>query len=183
MSTTGLRILVAGFLLCLTSHALASSVMLVPTSATVGLVTGNQVTFDVVIDFSDVGGTLGGGLDVNFDSNAISLVSVTSAGLGETDFGRDPDNLDGLLESWAVGAGNGLCDATSLILGSLVFEVLPGMGASTQVMVGATDGVAGPWVSGTDFLTLLSPDYNQVQLIGELPEPVFMDGFENQPTD
>lgn len=170
-------------MLFLATNACASSVMLVPTSATVGLLPGNMVSFDVVIDFSDVGGTLGGGLDVSFDSSAISLVSAVSAGLGEAPYGRDPDSLDGLLESWAVGSFTGLGDNMPLTLGTLIFEVLPGpgFGEGTLVTIGATNGVAGPWVSGTDFLTLISPNYNQVQLLGVLPEPLFMDGFEIQP--
>lgn len=48
----------------------ASTVTLVPASPTTDLVEGNFVTFDVIIDFSADGGTLGGDFDVVFDPTA-----------------------------------------------------------------------------------------------------------------
>lgn len=141
----------------------AASVSLLPTSPVGGLNTGDIVTFDVAIDFSDVGGTLGGGFDVNWSPAALGFVDLTSAGLGDPAFGRDPDVFSGLLESWAVGDFTGIISG---LVGSLRFEVLPGMGASSFVLLAPTGGIGGPWVSGVDFVTILQPEYDAVELTG-----------------
>ncbi len=158
--------------------AQAASVQLVPTSAVSGLDDGDLVTFDLVIDFSGEGGTLGGGLDVLFDSAALDFISVNRAAVGDEDFSRDPDSLSDLLESWAVGDFDGLADSGPVLLGSVQFQVLPAMPDTAEVSVSATTGVGGPWVSGGDFVSLLTPQYNLVQLSRPSPT-VFEDGFED----
>jgi cysteine-rich repeat protein len=129
-------------------------------------ITGDPVTFDVIIDFSAEGGTLGGGFDVVFDPAALAFVGLTSTDPADTTFdpafGRDPDFLSGLLQSWAVGNFNGITGPA--LVGSVQFQVLPTMGAATIVAVTPTMGIAGPWVSATDFVTILNPDYNQVEV-------------------
>jgi hypothetical protein len=150
--------------------AKASIVMLVPTSNTSLLIDGDVISFDVMIDFSRVGGTLGGGLDITFNPNDIGLVSVTSAGLGDPDFGRDPDIMEGLLQSWAVGDFDGLGTSGPELLGRVQFEVLSTMGLGSTLTVSGTNGIAGPWISGQDFESFLIPTYNQVKLRrGEAP--------------
>lgn len=143
-------------------HARAASVSLLPTSAVSGLNPGDLVTFDVFIDFSDVGGALGGGFDVTWDPAALGFVDLTSAGLGDPGLGRDPDVLDGLLESWAV--ADFFSGIFSGLVGSLRFEVLPGMGLTSFIALAPTGGIGGPWVSNVDFVTLLQPEYNAVEL-------------------
>lgn len=146
----------------LTPQARAASVSLLPTSAVGNLATGDLVSFDVFIDFSDVGGTLGGGFDVRWDPAALGFVDLASAGLGDPGFGRDPDIFSGLLESWAVADFNGI---VSGLVGSLRFEVLAGMGASTLLALGPTAGIGGPWVSNVDFMVLdPQPDFGAVEL-------------------
>ena len=146
------------------SGANASSVLLVPTSGTSLLTDGSVVSFDVMIDFSDAGGTLGGGLDIAYDATALGLVSVTGTSLGDPGFSRNPDAMSGLLQSWAVGDFDGLGSTGPQLLGRVQFEVLPAMGANTSVTGSATDGIAGPWISGQDFVTILTPNYNQIKL-------------------
>ena len=51
--------------------ALAGSVDLVPTTAVTGVVPGDVVAFDIVLDFSDEP-TLGGGFDLTFDESQLS---------------------------------------------------------------------------------------------------------------
>jgi hypothetical protein len=144
----------------LSSSASASSVFLVPTSNSFNLADGNIISFDVVIDFTDDSGTLGGGLDISFDSSAVSLFSLTRAPLG------DPASISPYQPE---------------VIGSLEFVVLPTMGANTTVTIGAASGIAGPCVSGLDFVTFLNPDYNQDELSTSGTPPVFMDGFEEPP--
>ena len=164
-------LLLLGFL----SGADASSVNLVPTTAVSRLDDGDIIAFDLTIDFSDEEGTLGGGLDIVFDPAALGLVSVTGAGLGDPAFGRNPDVLDGLLQSWAVGDFNAVGSAPGLV-GSVRFEVLPAMGPKTVVRVSGTNGIGGPWVSGRDFVTLLTPVYNQTDLVRGEPPPAAPSG-------
>jgi hypothetical protein len=162
----------------LSSSASASSVFLVPTSNSFNLADGNIISFDVVIDFTDDSGTLGGGLDISFDSSAVSLFSLTRAPLGDPASSRD---LDDLLESLAIGNFSPISPYQPEVIGSLEFVVLPTMGANTTVTIGAASGIAGPCVSGLDFVTFLNPDYNQDELSTSGTPPVFMDGFEEPP--
>jgi hypothetical protein len=143
------------------SNVGAQSISLVPTSAVDNVNNGDTVSFNVVMDFSGYpNGTLGGGFDINFDSSALQFGGLTRNVVGDPAFGRDPDIFDGLLESWAHGDFNGL--PAFAVLGNVWFQVLPTMGASTAVSTSATNGVAGPWIDGTDFVTLIPVVYNEI---------------------
>jgi len=145
----------------LVSSVSAQSIFLTPTGAVDNVNNGDTVSFNIVMDFSGYpNGTLGGGFDINFDSSALQFGGFTRLVVGDPAFGRDPDVFDGLLESWALGDFNGL--PTSALLGNVWFQVLPTMGASTTVSTSPTSGVAGPWVDGTDFVTLIPVVYNQI---------------------
>jgi len=162
----GMHMKIAVFALLATCVPLlsnASTASLLPTSAIFDLSAGDIVTFDVFIDFSADGGTLGGGLDVVWDSSALGFVDLTSGNLGDPVFGRDPDIQAGLLNSWGVGDFNGI---DSGLLGSVSFEVLSsmGLGVTTIVELGPTAGIAGPWVSAVDFISILDPEYNQYEV-------------------
>lgn len=130
------------------------TVELVPTSPTTGLYKRQIVTFDVIIDFEGVGGTLGGGFDVVYDPNVLFYVGSTSAGLGDPAFGRDPDADYGQLLSWAVGDFDGILSG---LVGSMQFAVITTENANTTVEVTPTGGIAGPWVAGWE--SYLTPDY------------------------
>ncbi len=146
----------------------ASSASLMPTTATSNLLNGDVVSLDVAIDFSDMHGTLGGGFDVRWDPTALGFLGLTSAGLGDPAFRRDPDILNGLLESWAVADFSGIISGQ---VGSMQFEVLPSMGLSTIIAVAPTNGIGGPWVSLVESITILHPDYNSIELTRVIPVP------------
>ena len=158
-----------------TTSAFAASVTLVPLTQTSNLQDAQTVVIDVVIEFKTVGGTLGGGLNISFDSTAIGFVTLVPTGIGDPPFSREPDNLGDVLADWAVGSFNGVSGAQSESLGTIEFEVLPGMGADTLITISGTNGIGGPWISGLDFLSELSPQYNQV----ELTRAFIKDGFED----
>ncbi|MEJ2257103.1 MAG: hypothetical protein P8X98_08855 [Woeseiaceae bacterium] len=149
-------------LLCgLASNINAQSISLAPTSVVNNVNNGDTVSFNVVMDFSGYpNGTLGGGFDIIFDSSALQFLGFTRFEVGDPAFSRDPDIFVGLLESWAVGDFNGL--PAVAVLGNVWFQVLPTMGASTTVSTSATNGVAGPWIDATDFVTLIPVVYNEV---------------------
>ncbi len=157
----------------------AASVSLVATSNTSDVDVGDQVTFNVMMDFSTGSGlfTLGGGFDIVFDSNAVLFTGLTSANLGDPRMGRNPDVSAGLLESWAFADFDGLVGPA--LVGSVQFEVLSTMGASTSIATRATNGIAGPFVSEAVFLNnLLAVDYNSLEITRSFPELMFTDGFE-----
>lgn len=124
----------------------AGKVELVPTSPTTALAMGQSVTFDVQIDFAADGGTLGGGVDLVYDSAVLEWVGFTTGPLGDPAFARDPDEIPGGLVSWAVGSFDPAIPAGTM--GSVEFKVLDTPGATTFVELRPTAGVAGPWISG-----------------------------------
>lgn len=160
--------------LLLAANANAASIFLVPTSPTQNVGPGDFVTFDVVMDFStDTNGlgsdiTLGGGFDITWDPSILQFEGLVNAGLGDPSFGRDPDILPGLLESWGFAEFNGLTGPA--LVGSVEFSVLPGPAGSTFVSTGPTSGIAGPFVSGVDFVTILTVDFNSVE-VSRVPIP------------
>ena len=170
-------------LICASAVANAASVFLVPTTPYEGARPGDQITFDVMMDFStDDNGlgddvTLDGGFDIAFDSTALEFVSLNDAGLGDPAFSREPDVLPGLLQSWVFAEFNGLSGPA--LVGSVQFRVLATMGATTNVSTQATGGIGGPFVSGVEFFTLLNVDFNSVELTRtSTPDLIFADGFE-----
>jgi len=158
--------------------ASAASVSLFPSANYAPLEAGELVQFEVRVDFSDAGGTLGGGFDVVFDANALALVNLVDSGVGDPGLSREPDRLPGRLESWAIGVFNGIPGTE--VLGTLTFQVLPGMMNSTLIELTATEGVGGPWVALDDFVTILQPEYNHIQLTSV---KILADGFEASTAD
>ena len=165
MTITGLRVLGALAVLGFGAAANAASVNITPTSVD-GALIGDIITFEISIDFTD-DPTLGGGFDVNWDPNALQLVSFSDTViLGDPAFGRPPDDCAqvacvgglgaGTLQSWGVGDFAGL---TFGVVGQVSFEVLAGAIGGTIVALGPTQGIAGPWVSAIDFVSIIEPDY------------------------
>jgi len=167
MTIKPMKIFGALILMGLLSSANAASISLVPTSAVDGVSAGDIVSFDVVADFSDVP-TLGGGFDIVFDSSALAFSSLTNNQVGDPAFGRDPDILDGLLESWAFANFNPLSGI--LAVGSVSFEVLGGF-TSTTVGTSATNGIGGPFVDGNDFISIIPVEYSSVTVTSQIPVP------------
>ncbi len=119
-------------------------------------VVGDTLTFDLVMDFSDQP-TLGGGFDINWNPAIFALDSYFSAGQGDPGFGRDPQAEDGRLYNGAVGNFNGLTDGT---IGHLSFTLI-GFGSPADGLItpSGTAGDSGPWIDGTDFVSVINPDY------------------------
>lgn len=141
--------------------ASAANVKLVPTSPVVNVLNGDIVTFDIVIDFSD--GPLGGAFDLTYIPADFQLVDIViNPAAGEPDFSdiQFVSQITGVFTSWAVGAFDTLPDV--LVIGGLGFEVKPTMGIDTTITTSPTNGRGGPWVSGTDFLTIINPSYNHL---------------------
>lgn len=138
-----------------------------------GVSNGDVISFDIVMDFSD-NPTLGGGFDIVFDSSALQFESFfRDPAIGDPSFSRDPDILDGLLESWAVGSFTGLPNVATL--GSVQFSVLSTMGASTFVATRDTTGIGGPWISSITFVDIIPVDYFGAEVrrgAGPGPAPV-----------
>ena len=152
----------------------AAEVSLTPTTDMSSLKPGDQIELNIHIDFSDIGGTLGGGFDLVFDSSVLALSNITDSTPGDPDFSRMPDERGGHLESWSVGAWQGFPGAA--LLGTVTFEVLPTIRSETTIQLQATSGMGGPWVSLQDNVSLIQPDYGSVKVISVT---VFSDGFED----
>lgn len=135
----------------------------VPTNPVGDVIPGDVVTFDIVIDFTGEA-TMGGGLDITYDPTALLLASLNrDPDVGEIGFGCDPDILPGLLGSLAIGAfGAPIPAAGPTIIGDVSFDVLGGISSTTVVAVTSASGIGGPWIDGTDFLTIVNPTYNQL---------------------
>lgn len=152
----------------------AAEVSLTPTTDMSSLKPGDQIELNIHIDFSDIGGTLGGGFDLVFDSSVLALSNITDSTPGDPDFSRMPDERGGHLESWSVGAWQGFPGAA--LLGTVTLEVLPTIRSETTIQLQATSGMGGPWVSLQDNVSLIQPDYGSVKVISVT---VFSDGFED----
>ena len=174
MKRNAIRLAGALLTLCIMAGANAASISLVATSPTAGLLPGDIVSFDVVMDFttddnglgSDI--TLGGGFDIVFDESFLQFEGLSNAGLGDPAFGRDPDVLPGLLESWGFADFNGLTGPA--LVGSVQFSVLATGPASSFVSTAPTNGIAGPFVSAVDFISILNVDYNSIE-VTRIPVP------------
>ncbi len=163
-----------------TAHA--AEVVLVPASPIDNLGVGDVFDLNVLIDFSDIpgnpGGTLGGGFDIDFDAAVLTLFGLSSSIPGDPQMARDPDLLEGLLESWAVGNFDGIATAGQVLVGTVQFRVSSTTANQTQVSIGPTDSLGGPWISGNDFVSELAPFYNQVTITLD-PDSLHSSGFES----
>lgn len=119
---------------------------------------GDMLTFELIMDFSGDGEiTLGGGFDINFDTAGLQFVSYDSAGLGEASFGRDPDVEDGRLFSGGFGAFAGLTGPDLVATITFMAQGAPG---DYNVSPSGTTGIAGPFISAIDFISIIEPDFN-----------------------
>jgi hypothetical protein len=116
-----LAILVTTVLLVMASSARAASIWLNPVTQTA--VIGEQASFELHMDFSS-DPTLGGGIDIFYDSTMLQFVSfVFDASLGDDlAVRRDPDVLTGTLNGLAFGKDTGLSGPS--IVGVLTFDTL-----------------------------------------------------------
>lgn len=164
----GLRAVLGGLLwLGIANPADAASLFFVPSTPIQNVVNGDSLSFDIHMDFTD-SPTLGGGFSILYDPNALMLVSFDqNETIGDPEFSRPPDLWPGVLDTWAVGALDGL--PATAVLGSVVFEVLTSMGTDTLIYMMPDGSICGCWV-GADFVSIIRPDYGSVT-ISRVPVP------------
>ena len=135
----------------------------------IGAPVGSTVDFEIVMDFRDTP-TLGGGFDVVFDSERLLFNGFENFDLGNPDFSRDPDVLDGLLESWAFGSFSPIFGPA--VVGRVSFTVLSNAGSGAAfVSVGPTFGPGGPFICNLgDCISVPDVEYNSF-LIAPVPLP------------
>lgn len=143
--------------------ASAITLSITPVTDVSVLQTGDTVSFDLAYDATDVNDLIGGAFDLVYDSTALSLVDIQLITVGNPDFFRAPDELDGLLEGWGFGSFKLLPSQAEL--GRVTFSVLPTMGESTVLFGQDTTSVAGIWCGSSDLCgTRLNVDYDAVTL-------------------
>lgn len=118
---------------------------------------GDVLTFELIMDFSDWP-TIGGGFDINFDAAGLSFLSYQSAGLGDPDFGRDPDVEDGRLFSGAFGSFNGLVGPDLVATIQFVVDGVP-FADPYDLSPGDTTGPGGPFIA-FDVFDVLHPEFS-----------------------
>ena len=172
----GIKTIVSGTLLGLsiTSMAQAASVSLTPQTNSIAV--GDNISIDLMVDFSSEP-TLGGGIDVFYDSSRLDFVSFTfdssfeslidpfmscpSAGI------CDPISSAGSIENIAFGNFGGI--GGTFLVGTFTFDALSSGQALFSTQANTTLG--GPFVSSTTFEPM-SVTYNGTSIaITEVPLP------------
>lgn len=159
-------------MLCLISGQVqATTVSLNPLTQNVAL--GNQVSLQLNMDFSG-DPTLGGGVDILYNSSLLSFVSFTfDPGLGDDpDFQLQPDVLLNELNGLAFGSFDGI-EGPSLV-GTLIFDTI-GAGLADLTLVENTLS-AGGFYSATSFdpqlVTFTGASVNVMSAsVTSVPEP------------
>lgn len=173
MSKTLTRLAAVAALGMAAATANANIVSLSPLQSVVAV--GQEVEVEVRMDFLDL--TVGGGIDLFYDSGLLSFVSFEFdadflANVADPDFTYAPDNCfadgatfggcsvgDGELNGLGVGSFDGI---TGLhVIGTAVFEALD-LGASI-ISLAATDSDLGPFISAVDASELIVA-YNQAKV-------------------
>lgn len=137
-------ITVATTVLLLGSFGTTNALSIVLSPSAVEVDVGDTISLDLIADFSD-DPTIGGGVDIKFDSTSLQFESWVAAGLGIPDFVREPDLSDGHLSGIAFGDFGGVSGG---LIGTVTFSVV---GGSSSITVGDTQSLAGPFVSATTF--------------------------------
>ncbi len=130
---------------------------------------GTILTFEVLMDFTDLP-TFGGGFDVIFDSDRAQFDSLVNFDIGNPEFSRDPDIMDGLLESWGFASFSTI--AGPAIVGTLTFTVLPDVLTGPGfIALGPTSGPGGPFICNLgDCISYIDVEYNSIEF-GVVPLP------------
>lgn len=167
-----IRIVAALLLMGAGANAGAMGVSLVATSQSFNVGIGDFVSLDVVMEFINEP-TLGGGFNIFYDPNGLALDSFVSNNIGGFE-NRDPDLLDGVLQSWAFSDFNGLDGP--LTVGSVTFEVI----AATDSIISIEEdigGIGGAFTSAVTFAPYLpgqlefSGDIRVATYTGKFPLP------------
>ena len=129
--------------------AQAALVYLEPVSAQPYYEIGEVVALDLKIDFTGTP-SIGGGVDIFFDTSGLQFNNWSAAVLGDASFKRAPDVLPGQLNGIAFGDFAGLPQIATV--GTLEFKVL--QTGSWLIDLEANDAPAGPFYSATTFSQL-----------------------------
>jgi hypothetical protein len=135
-------IIIGGF----SMSAQAALVYMEPLAAKPSYEIGETVALDLKIDFTG-NPSIGGGVDVFFDTAGLAFQSWTAAALGDTNFRRAPDVQAGELNGIAFGDFAGLPQTAKV--GTLEFKLL--QTGSWLIDLEANDAPAGPFYSSTTF--------------------------------
>jgi hypothetical protein len=148
---------VGGLLMAAVSNTQAASISLNPLTSQVQV--GNSFSVELLMNFSDEA-TLGGGLDVNYDSTYADFVSFTfnSSFLSMSDpymtcpgSGACPP-VDQFNSVQNIAFGNFAGIGGTFTIGTLVFTALNS--GSISLATAATTGVAGPFVSAITYVPM-----------------------------
>ena len=171
---------IAATLLGLASiNSQAATIELIPVSSTT-INIDDTVTFEIWADFSDVGGTIGGGLDIFYDS---TILSYNNDFVFDPNFGADPisrtgDDCSVALDLGCASAneinGIGPIDFTPIgmanslsLMGTLSFT--GSVAGSTILTMADNDLPAGGWFDNTTFDPVF-PVYNSAE-VNVIPVP------------
>ena len=126
------------------STAIAAEVALLPNTPEVS--PGDQIVVEIRGDFLDEP-TLGGGMDIAFDPAVFEYANFSDPGASVPGYLREPDSSSGLLSSAAAGGWfNGYTGPGALAF--ILFNVRPDAPAGlSTITIGASTGIAGPFVS------------------------------------
>lgn len=149
----------------------AATISLIPSNQNVVL--GDQVTLQLLMDFTD-DPTLAGGLDIFFDSSRLSFVSFAFDPLLGDDpaFRRQPDVLLNELNGLAFGNFAGLSGPSPV--GILTFNTLLSDPTSTSFTMTDNDSPAGPFFSATTSLQQIVTYQGAAVTIVPLPATVWL---------
>lgn len=174
---------IAATLLGLASlNAQAATIDLVPTSST-NILIGQTISFDLWGDFSDVGGTIGGGLDLFYDNLILAYNGDFAFDLGlgnDATISRTGDDCSLALVSGCASAGeiNGISanqfapammSSGATLMGTLSFTAIAE--GLTDLTMADNDTPAGGWIDNTG-LGAVSTSYNSSRVVSSrVPVP------------
>lgn len=126
--------------------AQAEIVYLEPATAQPSYQLGETIALDLKIDFTG-NPSIGGGVDIFYDTAGLAFQTWTAAPLGDANFRRAPDVQTGELNGIAFGDFAGLPQTATV--GTLTFKVL--QIGQWLIDLEANDAPAGPFYSATTF--------------------------------
>lgn len=126
---------------------------------------GSEIALEIVWDFHE-NATIGGGFDVSYDEDKLEFVSWEAEPVGDPGFGREPDQLTGLLSGIAF--GEFVVGITGPhVVGTLTMEVIDS--GNSTITLADTQSVGGPFVT-IDTFQVIPIDYSGTVVNGPVPK-------------
>ncbi len=128
---------------------------------------GDELVFEIIADFRDHP-TLGGGYDIAFDEAGLAFLDFV--GLRYCSWYCDGEYAPG--SGVVANLGFGRFDPITgpVTVATVTFRFTGGNGDLMNIALQATDGIAGPFISGLDFVTPLDVDFGDARVQG-VPVP------------